>query len=544
VLVDVDAVVDEDDVVDVDAESGDGDDKGAVKMSGGRTRQQSTLYSSKRKRPKKRRRTRPSIWDDDEDAAGGAEPAEDAAGVVVDMEEDRGDIVPVGNEDDLILTRRDNAVPRWLDTAVGAWIGVSETQPGRDMFLLSELQEHAHKNWEKLCWPHAYHKRWNSMMRRVVCDGQGKHRPFTAVTRPNGQREVRLRHSFGEVQALLCFIPRSGQQNVRPRPHFPLGEASPSKARVKKRAARDTWGESYDDKDLSEFLESAGEGTEPEVDQNVDDAAKGAGGVSRVQPSSGVDPKWWQKPEGPVALSSFDIAPGLTFVESETTPQQCIRGHKGFRSVRATYGVVEGSWYYEVTVLPYSGDGAVRLGWATRCADIGTPVGSTGSGFGIRDRTGEFVYDSLPVPYGESFGVGDVIGVRITLPSSLSPQRKRSIAERDIHWLNYRFVGWTPPAQGMRSQDFEGASVQFYKNGKAFGVPTKFSKNDPSRVRVPDGTYFPTISLFKNAEVSVNFGPFATMPASCRPMSDLDTKVETADAGSGANAGAVDSNLS
>lgn len=42
--------------------------------------------------------------------------------------------------------------------------------------------------------------------------------------------------------------------------------------------------------------------------------------------------------------------------------------------VRATHGAHEGTWYYEVHVQHLGTTGHVRVGWATRNAELQAPV--------------------------------------------------------------------------------------------------------------------------------------------------------------------------
>ncbi|KIY51016.1 hypothetical protein FISHEDRAFT_37656 [Fistulina hepatica ATCC 64428] len=110
-------------------------------------------------------------------------------------------------------------------------------------------------------------------------------------------------------------------------------------------------------------------------------------------------------------------------------------GHKGFRSARCNAPVREGKWYLEVEILnsgdppePSRRDGNhVRLGWCRRESPLNAPVGVDGYGYGYRDKTGEKVTLSHPVPYGKPFRTGDVIGMYISLPP------RRQAVKNDPH---------------------------------------------------------------------------------------------------------------
>ena len=90
---------------------------------------------------------------------------------------------------------------------------------------------------------------------------------------------------------------------------------------------------------------------------------------------------------------------------------------KGYRMVRATRGVVEGAWYFEIRVLNLGETGHTRLGWSTEKGDLQAPVGYDGNSFGYRDIDGSKVHKALREKYGEEgYKEGDVIGFYINLP--------------------------------------------------------------------------------------------------------------------------------
>ena len=58
---------------------------------------------------------------------------------------------------------------------------------------------------------------------------------------------------------------------------------------------------------------------------------------------------------------------------------------------RATHGVHSGTWYYEARVDALGPTGAVRLGWATRRAEVQAPVGTDDQGYAYRSSEGSKV---------------------------------------------------------------------------------------------------------------------------------------------------------
>ncbi|XP_009366088.3 protein TRAUCO-like isoform X2 [Pyrus x bretschneideri] len=90
---------------------------------------------------------------------------------------------------------------------------------------------------------------------------------------------------------------------------------------------------------------------------------------------------------------------------------------KGYRMVRATRGVAEGAWYFEIKVVNLGESGHTRLGWSTEKGDLQAPVGYDANSFGYRDIDGSKVHKALREKYGEEgYKEGDVIGFYINLP--------------------------------------------------------------------------------------------------------------------------------
>jgi COMPASS component BRE2 len=120
-----------------------------------------------------------------------------------------------------------------------------------------------------------------------------------------------------------------------------------------------------------------------------------------------------------------------------------ICGADGFRSARCNAPVREGKWYMEVTIeagggsrLPDSkrAQGAhVRLGWARREATLGGPAGMDGYSYAYRDMTGDKITISRPKAYGRPFGVGDVVGMYISLPPLRPPVKNDPADPAHLH---------------------------------------------------------------------------------------------------------------
>ena len=165
--------------------------------------------------------------------------------------------------------------------------------------------------------------------------------------------------------------------------------------------------------------------------------------------------------------------------------------------VRATHGVHNGAYFWEAQILspePFDEHSHVRLGWSTRMGELQAPVGYDKHSYAYRDESGSKVHSSHRIDnYGEAFGPGDIIGMYLYL---------------DI-------------------DDSSNNQMRFFKNGKDQGIAYKGKE-------IPQGVYFPAVSVFKTAQVRVNFGPSfilrhdiygANAVSEVQPMSPDDRKV-------------------
>lgn len=237
---------------------------------------------------------------------------------------------------------------------------------------------------------------------------------------------------------------------------------------------------------------------------------------------------------------------------------------KGFRSARANVFMAEGDWYFEVKVLnsevsesasnspvvdspipertPAPSTGHVRLGIARREASLEAPVGHDAYGYGLRDVTGEKVHISRPVPFmNEPFGVGDVIGFHVSIPS-----RQQSpvdvFRDRFPIWYKgqhfFEFLDYVPtkrmeslilPTTAYKKKfkddksgiaTIPGSFVKIYKNGRDMGIAFSDLKDflPPNSKLSPalavndvanDGClgYYPIVSVFQGGTARFNFGP-------------------------------------
>ncbi|TQE01840.1 hypothetical protein C1H46_012464 [Malus baccata] len=173
---------------------------------------------------------------------------------------------------------------------------------------------------------------------------------------------------------------------------------------------------------------------------------------------------------------------------------------KGYRMVRATRGVAEGAWYFEIKVVNLGESGHTRLGWSTEKGDLQAPVGYDANSFGYRDIDGSKVHRALREKYGEEgYKEGDVIGFYINLPDG------GSYAPKPPHlvWYKGQRYACAPDVKEDPPKVVPGSEISFFKNGVCQGVAFK---------DLYGGRYYPTASLYTlphqpNCVVKFNFGP-------------------------------------
>ncbi|KAH0776895.1 hypothetical protein KY290_008306 [Solanum tuberosum] len=173
---------------------------------------------------------------------------------------------------------------------------------------------------------------------------------------------------------------------------------------------------------------------------------------------------------------------------------------KGYRMVRATRGVLEGAWYFEIKVVKLGDTGHTRLGWSTDKGDLQAPVGYDGNSFGYRDIDGSKIHKALREKYGEEgYGEGDVIGLYINLPEGAQYAPK---PPRLVWYKGQRYMCAADPKEDP-PKIIPGSEISFFKNGVCQGVAFK---------DLYGGRYYPAASMYTlpdqpNCTVKFNFGP-------------------------------------
>ncbi|KAL6527808.1 hypothetical protein OROMI_029619 [Orobanche minor] len=173
---------------------------------------------------------------------------------------------------------------------------------------------------------------------------------------------------------------------------------------------------------------------------------------------------------------------------------------KGYRMVRATRGVSEGAWYFEIKVVHLGESGHTRLGWSTDKGDLQAPVGYDGNSFGYRDIDGSKVHRALREKYGEEgYKEDDVIGFYINLPDGGAYAPK---PPRLVWYKGQRYICASDPKEDP-PKIVPGSEISFFRNGLCQGV---------AFTDLFGGRYYPAASMYTlpdqpNCVVKFNFGP-------------------------------------
>ncbi|KAJ0810652.1 putative B30.2/SPRY domain, concanavalin A-like lectin/glucanase domain superfamily [Helianthus annuus] len=197
-----------------------------------------------------------------------------------------------------------------------------------------------------------------------------------------------------------------------------------------------------------------------------------------------------------ICLSKVYKAEKVELSEDRMSAGSC----KGYRMVRATRGVMEGAWYYEIKVVSLGETGHTRLGWSTEKGDLQAPVGYDGNSYGYRDIDGSKVHKALREKYGEEGYVeGDVIGFYINLPDGglFAPKAPQVVLYKGQRYAYATDAKEEPP------KVVPGSEICFFKNGICQGSAFK---------DLHGGRYYPAASMYtlphqSNCVVKFNFGP-------------------------------------
>ncbi|XP_058083359.1 protein TRAUCO-like [Magnolia sinica] len=232
-------------------------------------------------------------------------------------------------------------------------------------------------------------------------------------------------------------------------------------------------------------------------------------------------------PDARICLSKIYKAEKIELADDRLTTGSS----KGYRMVRATRGVVEGAWYFEIKVLKLGETGHTRLGWTMEKGDLQAPVGYDGNSFAYRDVDGSKVHRAMREAYGKvGYGEGDVVGCYISLPEGglYAPKPPQLV------WYKGQRYVCAPDGKEDPPKVIPGSEISFFKNGECQGV---------AFTNLNGGRYYPAASMYTlpnqpNCVVKFNFGPdfeffpedFGGRPSPTPmievPYHGLDVKVE------------------
>lgn len=264
-----------------------------------------------------------------------------------------------------------------------------------------------------------------------------------------------------------------------------------------------------------------------------------------------------------VVLSLSDRANHLKLHES----QLAVTGDKGYCMVRATHSVHSGTWYFEATITEQPENAATRIGWSQMLGNLQAPCGYDKFSYSWRSHLGTVFHEARGKHYAEEgYKKDDVIGCLIHLPSlqhtaltalentpdfdngfstfkqprlvsnstTINETKSSAIApgaikfdgvmsnlksdQTSTHYLPETYKD-RPLIRFRNSFYFEekdeplkaeklltplpGSSITFYRNGHCLG---------PAFKNIYSGSYYPAISIYRSATVSVNFGPCFKYP--------------------------------
>ena len=204
----------------------------------------------------------------------------------------------------------------------------------------------------------------------------------------------------------------------------------------------------------------------------------------------------------PVALSRYDRSAAVTLAEGHLS---ATGSSVGYRSVAATESVLTGDWYFE---LVWTGGeaSALRFGVALVGAEMCGPLGFDAFGWAWCS-SGHLYHSGEKTACAAGFGRDSVLGCRIRLPS-LAPEDETRILTNPPRRKAVSYFGTyleeSLPKKSTSGAPPGGGRIDFYRDGRPTGV---------SFAGLPIGSmYYPTISLYRDATVHINFGPEFVSP--------------------------------
>lgn len=165
--------------------------------------------------------------------------------------------------------------------------------------------------------------------------------------------------------------------------------------------------------------------------------------------------------------------------------------------------MTRGNWYFEVTVEELPDGAATRIGWGQEYANLQAPLGYDKFGYSWRSRKGTKFHESVGKTYSSGYSEGDTLGFLICLNSEGPIMDYMPNTFKDRPLVKFKshlyYEDKDKVAEALKSlKSVPNSQIIFFKNGKSQGVAFE---------NINGGAYYPALSIFKSATVSVNFGP-------------------------------------
>lgn len=145
---------------------------------------------------------------------------------------------------------------------------------------------------------------------------------------------------------------------------------------------------------------------------------------------------------------------------------------------------------------------ATRIGWAQEYANLQSPLGYDKFGYSWRSRKGTKFHESHGKHYSnEGYGEGDTLGFLIDLPEQEGVRyipntyKDRPLVKFKSHLYYEDKDKVSDTLKNLKVHP--KSKIYFFKNGKCQGLAFE---------NIHTGAYYPSVSIHKNATVSLNFG--------------------------------------
>jgi Set1/Ash2 histone methyltransferase complex subunit ASH2 len=181
--------------------------------------------------------------------------------------------------------------------------------------------------------------------------------------------------------------------------------------------------------------------------------------------------------------------------------------------------VSRGSWYFEATITEMPEGSATRIGWGQKYANLQAPLGYDKFAYAWRSRKGTKFHESQGKNYGSGYGEGDTLGFLIVMPEKEATRyipntfKDRPLVKFKSHLYYEDKDKVSDTLKNLKVLPL--SKIYFFKNGECQGVAFE---------EIYAGSYYPSVSIYKNATVQFNFGNSFKYPKileeyDCKPVS-------------------------